>query len=113
MMIFPLAERGWIIWAKAGNRMIYTVDVAEAGRYRPVLDAANRGREPGAKRLHLTCLDTGQSVRFAVSETGSNTDWIGFATEALDLPAGRIRLELHCEDGDINIDTIRFDPIGK
>lgn len=111
MMLFPLAERGWIMWAKAGNRLIYTVEVSDAGRYRPVLDAANRGREPGAKRLHLTCRETGQRVSFAVSATGSNTDWIGFATETLELPAGRVQLELHCEDGDINIDTIRFDRV--
>ena len=99
-------------WAKAGNRLVYTVDVAKAGRYRPVLDAANRGREPGAKRLHLTCRQTGQQVSFAVTATGSNTDWIGFATDTLDLPAGRVQIELYCEDGDINIDTIRFDAQG-
>jgi hypothetical protein len=74
MMLFPLAERDWIVWAKSGNRWVYTVDVTAAGRYRPVLDAANRGREQGAKRIHLTCRATEQTVRFAVTATGSNTD---------------------------------------
>ncbi|GEM_PF-7037313 len=111
IMIFPLEEREWILWAKAGNRMTYTVHVDEAGLYRPVLDAANRGREQGAKRLHLLHKASGQRVSFAVTPTGSNRDWIGFSTQALNLPAGETQLELHCEDGDINIDVIRFDRI--
>ncbi len=111
IMLFPFEGREWIIWAKAGNKMTYTVNVAKAGIYRPVLDAANRGREQGAKRLHLSHKASGQRVSFAVTPTGSNTDWIAFATEALKLPAGQIELELYCEDGDINIDTIRFDRV--
>ena len=81
IMLFPLEEREWIIWAKAEDEMTYTVNVAQAGIYRPVLDAANRGREQGAKRLHLSHKASGQRVSFAVTPTGSNTDWIGFATE--------------------------------
>jgi len=92
-------------WSNKGEWLTYTINVATAGRYRPVLRVAS-AVSGGAARLDF---DGGASVGISAPATGGWRTWVEVSGAAVHLEAGLQVIRFSYEAAAFDLDWIRLE----
>ena len=105
----------------ADDTVGWVIDVERAGRYRVVLDYSCHDASAGNRIVAELSAElggsTGDRLEGTVAGTGGWADYRDWALGEIELPAGRLRLELHGsapQNGALlDLRTVRLEPIDR
>ncbi|MFW6226647.1 MAG: cellulase family glycosylhydrolase [Bacteroidota bacterium] len=94
----------YVGWTNAGEWLLYTIDVAEAGSYTCEMTVASAG--PGSKVSIVIDDDTKLNIEIPV--TGSDQTWKPIEMGTLELTPGKHQLKVVVEAGEFNMATLHI-----
>ena len=108
-------ENGYDIgWTNSGEWLVYTVDIAEAGKYKLLLRAASsRTEAQGGGTVHLEIDGAPVTGGIKIKGTEGNQNYFDNEYITRDLPAGRHKLKVVYDLANYNLRYMRFLPYNK
>ncbi|WP_423129689.1 cellulase family glycosylhydrolase [Gaoshiqia sp. Z1-71] len=101
----PLGNGYNIGWIDAVEWMIYTVDVKQAGAYRVTFRVAGAS---GTGKFHLSINGRNLTGTVVANATSGNQSWTDVTVDQVVLEKGTQKLKFYVEDGNFNLNYIKF-----